>query len=104
MQETANRVQLYEFENVLWDKQTNSKVTDTMHVALLHEEVEDLVKDDPHAYAANGGRTELDRTTLEWGNKVNKNENDHLIAGIGIWGDSGVSTQGIASFLSYSTF
>ena len=90
MQKTANRTPLYEFDNVLWDNSTNSQVVDTMHVALLHEEVEDLVKDDPHAFAANGDRTEIDRTTLEWGSRVNMPANDNLLSGIGIWGDSAV--------------
>ena len=90
MKKAANRIPLYEFDNVLWDKQTNSQVTETMHVALLHEEVEDLVKDDPHAFAANGDRTEIDRTTLEWGSRVNMPAKDNLLSGIGIWGDSAV--------------
>ena len=90
MKKTANRIPLYEFDNVLWDKQTNSQVTDTMHVALLHEEVDDLVKDDPRAYAANDGISDLDKAALGWSKKVHVHANDHLIGGIGIWGDSAV--------------
>ena len=59
-------------------------------VAELSEEVDDLVKDDPRAYAANDGISDLDKAALGWSKKVHVHANDHLIGGIGIWGDSAV--------------
>ena len=64
MQKSANRVPLYEFGDVMWDKNNNCKITDTMHIALLHEELDDHVKDSPETYAANHGRTDSDKVAL----------------------------------------
>ena len=49
-----------------------------------------LLETPPKIYAANNGRSDSDLAALQWSNKVNVGSNDHLIAGVGIWGDGAV--------------
>ena len=55
-----------------------------MHIALLQEELGDLVGDEPEAYAANSSRTDSDSVTVDWASSVGVEQNDNLIAGVGV--------------------
>lgn len=89
MKKAADRPPLYEVDVVLWDEDTNASKAQSMNIALLHEDLDDMIKEGPWAHGAQHQATELDQTTNEWARDMGIGGSTPVV-GLGLWGDSAV--------------